>query len=606
MSDFSLKSLARHGMAGQKPSSKASKGLLAGLCGLIMVYQVGYQIIMTNRLRNQGSGVRWDATWCTSDNNSHFCVENRLFGNWEARVDADLNVGRIGVKTEVSDQTDGTPAEQVVRPAVHKPAPLAAAVRWNSAASLLDESVSASKDGRMSFVFGSDGSLSLNKEVMSPPPALRSSSTPPAAETETAAVQSEDEASDQSDHLTPWARDLMALEERMEARLHKLQHDHAEVEARHHAEEVARQERHKVQSKKSLRSTHSSDAATHAAADRASLAEHLATYNKGLAHMEAEHKKWEELLTSKVTAFEHDLCADPRRKHYAVCAQFLNESEGSAESAGTEQPATSTAAPRASGFLASSIVDDGSLHWRSVVAWSSEKASPSPKLIQREELANAHWAGKIPKVACVTVIPSSAGAMAYARYFLMNFIENFRAQSYEGPKQLVLVYHSNNTEAAMLVKRYADGTFVKGVGAFGPEEVPSTTAYRYGAWSSDADIVARWDFDAWHHPSRLSMQVKALAQTRRPGCILKSWTVLGASGNNHTETGGSGWDMTLVGETKWMHKFWHPLLPEEKAVLEGPEAGHVVRLEAPELAVYNADLSDGRFDGLDDSTVPDK
>merc|ERR1719261_1020533 len=221
-------------------------------------------------------------------------------------------------------------------------------------------------------------------------------------------------------------------------------------------------------------------------------------------------------------------------------------------------------------------------------------------VVRPHELGSAKWVGDfIPKVGCITVIPSTRSAMAYARYFLESFIDNFRAQTYEGQKQLILVHHANNTEAAALISHYADDKTVKAAAAFGGP-LPSNSAYRFGAWSADgADAIARWDFDAWHHPQQLSMQVRAMALTSRPACLLQKWTVLRGEnvGENYTETGKAGkdgsWDASLVGETRWMCEFWRPLLPEQRRVLEESEALRVVRVDDfPNLIVYNADLMD--------------
>merc|ERR1719335_1593373 len=95
-------------------------------------------------------------------------------------------------------------------------------------------------------------------------------------------------------------------------------------------------------------------------------------------------------------------------------------------------------------------------------------------------------------------------------------VNAFRAQKYEGPKQLVIVHHHKDKAAASIATRLADGVYMKAVAAHLP--VPSTMSLRYAAWSADkdADVIARWDMDAYHHPERLSMQVRALGLSGRP------------------------------------------------------------------------------------------
>merc|ERR1719420_2838368 len=116
-------------------------------------------------------------------------------------------------------------------------------------------------------------------------------------------------------------------------------------------------------------------------------------------------------------------------------------------------------------------------------------------------------------------IPNTTDAHARAKYVINSFSE----QSYEGPTQLVMVYHYQDQETAHLLKRFADGAYIKALPA--RTSVPSTTALRYGAWvaGNDADVVARWDLDTWHPPERLAMQVRALGLTGLPVSLLARW-----------------------------------------------------------------------------------
>merc|ERR1719203_1302135 len=123
-----------------------------------------------------------------------------------------------------------------------------------------------------------------------------------------------------------------------------------------------------------------------------------------------------------------------------------------------------------------------------------------------------------------------------------SFVDNFRHQHYEGGKSLVLVYHHSDHRAAKLAKERADGVFIKAVAAQGVE-FPSTAAARFGMWHArDADIIARWDFEAWYHPERLNMQVRALTLSARPASLLARWTVLDNEGGLKAKEDGLHWD----------------------------------------------------------------
>lgn len=212
------------------------------------------------------------------------------------------------------------------------------------------------------------------------------------------------------------------------------------------------------------------------------------------------------------------------------------------------------------------------LQWSSVVAWAKSswrRHSGRKAHVLRKEVRHMEWSGKIPSAACITAIKGSPHTKARMMYF----INNFRLQDYEGPRQLVIVYHQQDDVARELVQLYADGTFIKGVAVGGDDAFPSTAALRYGAWSSDADIVAQWDFDQWHDPSRLSMQIRALASSSRPACVIKPWY-------NNTIDDESD-DTSILGERSWMDKHWHPLLgyEVEHAVLDSAQAFNLVEID---------------------------
>jgi hypothetical protein len=212
-----------------------------------------------------------------------------------------------------------------------------------------------------------------------------------------------------------------------------------------------------------------------------------------------------------------------------------------------------------------------------------KKRSEIPTKVTGKDLHGARWEGRIPKVACILAIPASTRAYARLKYV----VNNFHSQNYEGPKQLIIVYHYQDHRAAERVRKLADGYLVKAIAAR-TMEVPSATALRYGAWSADkdTDIVARWDIDGWHHPQRLAMQVRALAFSEKPACLLKRWTVTPGDGSRSVVEGEIGGEISLIGEKAWMDKNWQPFLPEgEQSLLV--HQGQMALLDMPEMLVVS-------------------
>lgn len=225
------------------------------------------------------------------------------------------------------------------------------------------------------------------------------------------------------------------------------------------------------------------------------------------------------------------------------------------------------------------------------IRFMQKRAPVEPRSITEAELDGSHWVGRIPKVSCIMGLPSSP--WAYAQ--LKDAVNNFRSQKYEGPRQLIIVYHFQDQEARTKVRRLSRGNFIKGVPAR-TMEVPSPTAMRFGAWAADedTDIIARWDVDNWHHPDQLSMQVRALALSGRPACLLKRWTVtLAPDGGDrtalHSEVGG---EHSLMGQRAWMDENWEPFHLDGLgvAVLQGRKAS-LALLDMPHLLIHHPDTS---------------
>jgi len=184
--------------------------------------------------------------------------------------------------------------------------------------------------------------------------------------------------------------------------------------------------------------------------------------------------------------------------------------------------------------------------------------------VSHEQIRFVHWDSAVPKVGCITAVPSGLHARVQLRYF----IENFKLQAYEGRKQLILVYHHADDETAELVKQYADGSNIKAVAARGEGAFPSTEALRFGAWSSDADVIAHWELDEFHHIDRLSVQVRAMALSQKPVSLFKEPATDKEATPETSYDTSWGRVETLAGEATWMRTYWSPLRHLEHSLLK--------------------------------------
>jgi hypothetical protein len=168
---------------------------------------------------------------------------------------------------------------------------------------------------------------------------------------------------------------------------------------------------------------------------------------------------------------------------------------------------------------------------------------------------------------------------------MMYFIDNFKLQDYAGPRQLVFVYHYKDALAAEIVREHTQDANIKGVAAhdFSQELFPSDAALRYAAWASDAEVVAQWDFDEWHDPNRLSLQVRAMAYTAKHACVLSTSSTSHSQEDEDKEIS----LVSLVGERSWMKEHWHPFSKKILEITESFKAGQLVELDMQNKAMMN-------------------
>jgi len=284
------------------------------------------------------------------------------------------------------------------------------------------------------------------------------------------------------------------------------------------------------------------------------VARELHDHDEQVRHLQESHRQWEEAFSAKVAAQMREMCSDLRHRSHGHCRDFLEHDVH--------------------------VPDHLALHWPPKAALDTTPVV----VVNRSVLVSARWSGRIPSVGCVTLMPRGI----QIEKWMDSFVDNFRHQHYEGGKSLVLVYHHADHKAAKLAKEHADGVFIMAVSAL-DADFPSTAAARFGMWHvRDADIVAKWDFEAWHHPERLNLQVRALALAGRPASLLARWSVVNSTGFKNTMEAGAHWDGGLVAEGGWMQKNWYPFLREgEEGVVGSHAPQEVVSVDEPGLVAYD-------------------
>lgn len=313
--------------------------------------------------------------------------------------------------------------------------------------------------------------------------------------------------------------------------------------------------------------------------DASQMKNHLDELKDGLAKIEHQRAVWESSLEARTMAIGIQMCSEESRRGNPACEFFLHPSSNHNIQENTTAPVLTD---RKGGklLMLPTLEPSG----RTKTSKFLEKRSSQQRLmLTTEDLRGKHWVGKIPKVACIMSIPTINGTSkeTWLQYAVTNAVNAFRAEKYEGPKQLVIVYHHKDHIGAQIAKRLADGVYVKAVAAH--LTVPSTMAMRYAAWSADkdADVVARWDMNSYHHPERLSMQVRALGFSGRP-VSAAMWGVTFSEDGKRSVTGEeSGLENSMVGIRSWMDLHWHPHVEN----FYGPLAkvSDLVTLDMPEL-----------------------
>lgn len=520
---------------GQKAEKKTISPWMLWLLGIIVCYQAGYQLLVSLVLRQDRHAVDpWCASGSSTGDGSSSCIEAQLFRGWQEGVSGDL---RRMHEPPIADvlQKGG---EQVT---MHQ-----ATVHLNSY---------------------------VGKEGAPPSSPLRDNVTAVLSRTLRPAMQDGAPAANKSalaelgrpivNSLTP----LASLQSKYEAR----------EATRLKTQAISFHKRVQLRNKRHLDSTDIQSSQTDSLVD--SIAK--------------RRRSWHAAFKAKITSVAEEFCKEPSHQQYLMCKKFFTVNATEPKAGKAIAPSGKTGGTPS---LAKNTNHPLELQWRSVTQRvASPKAlrgsarvegdSAGPA-VDMQKLRHARWRGHIPSVACVTVVPRGKASKVWMRYF----VDNFRLQKYEGVIQIVFVYHHSDLDTAEVVhdiRAEKNGTLhIRGAAARDPE-YPSPAAYRFGAWvARDADIVARWDFEAWHHPHRLSTQVRALTFSARPACLLNSWTVLDDKGKRSTVSADVRWESSFVGEAAWMRKNWYPRMEEQRGVV-ATHAGDLVRLSSPGLLVFH-------------------
>jgi hypothetical protein len=269
--------------------------------------------------------------------------------------------------------------------------------------------------------------------------------------------------------------------------------------------------------------------------------------DKSLLEVVSDRKAWETSLLKKYHApskAETENKAPVPKKQSSFMSKKLQWSG---------MPTVQQTRPRGSDFLESTKMEAVTVH--------------------KSDIRHLHWQGDLPKVAAIAWIKGDRKHRARMMYF----VDNFKLQDYEGEKELMLVYHQKDEAAAHIVSHYENDTEVKSVVAHDKSEdmFPSDPALRYAAWSSDADVIAQWDFEEFHDPSRLSLQVKAMAYTKKHASVLAT----SSTSHSQDEEAKEYHQVSLLGQKSWMKANWHPFSKRHSEVAQTFILGDIVELD---------------------------
>ena len=100
-------------------------------------------------------------------------------------------------------------------------------------------------------------------------------------------------------------------------------------------------------------------------------------------------------------------------------------------------------------------------------------------------------------------------------------------------------------------------------------------------------IVAQWDDDDWYAPARLEEQVRSLAESGLPGCVLERWTIYDAIDRRAYVSARRAWEGSLVARKDAMPAYADVPRGEDTALIASLMAeAKLTALDRPDLYVY--------------------
>jgi Glycosyl transferase family 2 len=168
---------------------------------------------------------------------------------------------------------------------------------------------------------------------------------------------------------------------------------------------------------------------------------------------------------------------------------------------------------------------------------------------------------------------------------LRRAIQCYLNQTYPD-RELVVVYESDDTATRQLLADLRDSSIY-------PIEVPAVPRLKLGSLRNIARqagtgrYVAQWDDDDWYSPERLAEQMRAIRETRKPGCLLARWTMYECESKHAYISNVRPWEGSIVVERAFLSPYPDVSRSEDTAVVgELMRRCQLTMLDRPELYVY--------------------
>lgn len=183
-----------------------------------------------------------------------------------------------------------------------------------------------------------------------------------------------------------------------------------------------------------------------------------------------------------------------------------------------------------------------------------------------------------PMISCMCVTRNRVPLLSRA-------VDCFRNQTYTH-LELLIVFESNDDATRDFVAGLDDGN-IRGV------EVPISPKRSLGALrnlavnESRGPFVTQWDDDDWYHPDRLTVQMQALRDNGKPGCVLSRWTCLDAETRRAYLAPHRAWEGSLLIDREHMVPYPELVRGEDTVAIEAlSERQALHMLDRPDLYVY--------------------